>query len=72
MMYPSTPVPGCAACAEVAGSVLAPGGVILDDGLWFVSHHTGPFTDPGELIVKTRRQCIGTSGGGRADLCRLL
>lgn len=47
----------CTACAEVAGQVSAPGGVILDDGLWFVSHHTGPFTDPGELIVKTRRHC---------------
>ena len=47
----------CAACAEVAGQISAPGGVILDDGLWFVSHHTGPFTDPGELIVKTRRHC---------------
>jgi diadenosine tetraphosphate (Ap4A) HIT family hydrolase len=47
----------CTACAEVAGHVSAPGGVILDDGLWFVSHHTGPFTDPGELIVKTRRHC---------------
>jgi diadenosine tetraphosphate (Ap4A) HIT family hydrolase len=31
--------------------------VILDDGLWYVSHHTGPFTDPGELIVKARRHC---------------
>lgn len=31
--------------------------MILDDGLWFVSHHTGPYTDPGELIVKTRRHC---------------
>jgi diadenosine tetraphosphate (Ap4A) HIT family hydrolase len=41
----------------VAGEVRAPGGVIADDGLWFVSHHTGPFTDPGELIVKTRRHC---------------
>lgn len=50
-------VPGCAACAEVAGDIHAPGGVIVDDGLWFVSHHTGPFTDPGELIVKTRRHC---------------
>src|ERR1700732_2607196 len=49
--------PGCSACAEVAGQVSAPGGVILDDGLWFVSHHTGPFTDPGELILKTRRHC---------------
>jgi diadenosine tetraphosphate (Ap4A) HIT family hydrolase len=41
----------------VAGEVSAPGKVILDDGLWFVSHHTGPYTDPGELIVKTRRHC---------------
>lgn len=49
--------PECSACAEVAGEVSAPGKVILDDGLWFVSHHTGPYTDPGELIVKTRRHC---------------
>jgi diadenosine tetraphosphate (Ap4A) HIT family hydrolase len=35
--------------------------VILDDGLWFVSHHTGRFTDPGELIVKTRRHCESLS-----------
>jgi diadenosine tetraphosphate (Ap4A) HIT family hydrolase len=49
--------PRCSACAEVAGEVTAPGGAILDNGLWFVSHHTGQFTDPGELIVKTRRHC---------------
>ena len=49
--------PRCSACAEVAGELSAPGGVILDDGLWFVSHHTGAYTDPGELIVKTRRHC---------------
>lgn len=53
--------PGCSACAEVAGEVSAPGNVILDDGLWFVSHHTGPYTDPGELIVKTRRHCESLS-----------
>lgn len=53
--------PGCSACAEVAGEVFAPGNVILDDGLWFVSHHTGPYTDPGELIVKTRRHCESLS-----------
>ncbi|HET6795979.1 MAG TPA: HIT family protein [Gemmatimonadales bacterium] len=47
----------CAACVEIAGEITAPGGVILDDGLWFVSHHTGPYSDPGELIVKTRRHC---------------
>jgi diadenosine tetraphosphate (Ap4A) HIT family hydrolase len=49
--------PACSACAEIAGDMVAPGGVIFDDGLWFVSHHTGSFTDPGELIVKTRRHC---------------
>ena len=48
---------GCSACDEIAGHIHAPGGVIFDDGLWFVSHHTGRFTDPGELIVKTRRHC---------------
>jgi len=47
----------CSACAEIAGEITAPGGVILDDGYWFVSHHTGAFTDPGELIVKIRRHC---------------
>jgi diadenosine tetraphosphate (Ap4A) HIT family hydrolase len=52
---------GCSACAEVAGHIRPPGGVIFDDGLWFVSHHTGPFTDPGELILKTRRHCESLS-----------
>jgi diadenosine tetraphosphate (Ap4A) HIT family hydrolase len=52
---PSQPL--CRACAEIAGEFAAPGGVIHDDGFWFVSHHTGPYTDPGELIVKTRRHC---------------
>jgi diadenosine tetraphosphate (Ap4A) HIT family hydrolase len=47
----------CSACAEVAGDVAAPGGVIFDDGLWYVSHHTGAYTDAGELILKTRRHC---------------
>jgi diadenosine tetraphosphate (Ap4A) HIT family hydrolase len=51
------PVNGCSACAEIAGALSAPGGIIFDDGLWFVSHHTGPYTDPGELILKTRRHC---------------
>jgi diadenosine tetraphosphate (Ap4A) HIT family hydrolase len=57
MTLASAPTIRCSACAEVAGHVAAPGGVIVDDGLWYVSHHTGPFTDPGELIVKTRRHC---------------
>jgi diadenosine tetraphosphate (Ap4A) HIT family hydrolase len=51
----------CSACAEVAGELSAPGGIIFDDRLWFVSHHTGPYTDPGELIVKTRRHCESLS-----------
>ena len=57
MIPTSRAAPGCGACAEVAGDHTAPGGVILDDGLWYVSHHTGAYTDPGELIVKTRRHC---------------
>lgn len=47
----------CSACSEIAGDLSAPGGIVVDDGLWFVSHHTGRYTDPGELIVKTRRHC---------------
>ena len=57
MISRSDTAAGCAACAEIAGVVSAPGGVILDNGLWFISHHTGPYTDPGELILKTRRHC---------------
>jgi diadenosine tetraphosphate (Ap4A) HIT family hydrolase len=41
----------------VAGQATTPGGAIYDDGLWLVSHHTGLYTDPGELIVKARRHC---------------
>jgi diadenosine tetraphosphate (Ap4A) HIT family hydrolase len=51
----------CSACAEIAGEISAPGGVIFEDGAWFLSHHTGPFTDPGELILKTRRHCEALS-----------
>ena len=47
----------CSACVEIAGQNSVPGGVIHSNGLWFVSHHTGPYTDPGELIVKTHRHC---------------
>jgi diadenosine tetraphosphate (Ap4A) HIT family hydrolase len=57
MTSASAPARRCSACAEVAGELSAPGGVIVDDGLWYISHHTGPYTDPGELIVKTRRHC---------------
>jgi diadenosine tetraphosphate (Ap4A) HIT family hydrolase len=58
---------GCSACAEIAGKSAAPGGVIFDNGLWFVSHHTGRFTDPGELIVKPRRHCESLAELTRAE-----
>lgn len=57
MTSPPLPAASCSACAEIAGRISAPGGVIFDDGLWFISHHTGPHTDPGELILKSRRHC---------------
>jgi diadenosine tetraphosphate (Ap4A) HIT family hydrolase len=47
--------PPCPICDEVAGRIVAPGGPIYDDGLWLVSHHTGAWTDPGEVLVKLRR-----------------
>ena len=47
----------CSICDQVAGRITAPGGPIHDDGLWLVSHHTGPHTDPGELIIQLRRHC---------------
>jgi diadenosine tetraphosphate (Ap4A) HIT family hydrolase len=63
--------PECSACAEIAGDIQAPGGVIFDDGLWFVSHHTGPHTDPGELIVKSRRHCESLGELSRSEAAAL-
>ena len=45
----------CPICEQIAGRISAPGGPIHDDGFWLVHHHTGPHTDPGELIVMVRR-----------------
>jgi diadenosine tetraphosphate (Ap4A) HIT family hydrolase len=45
----------CSVCQEVAGRSTAPGGVVYRNEWWEVAHHTGPQTDPGELIVKLRR-----------------
>lgn len=61
----------CSACAEIQGRITAPGGVIFDDGLWFVSHHTGRFTDPGELIVKPRRHCESLAELSREEAAAL-
>ncbi|MEP7175628.1 MAG: hypothetical protein ABI860_03680 [Gemmatimonadales bacterium] len=49
------PQDNCSVCAELAGRIPAPGGVVFQDAWWEVAHHTGPWTDPGELIVKARR-----------------
>jgi diadenosine tetraphosphate (Ap4A) HIT family hydrolase len=54
------PVVGCSSCAEIS-AISAPGGVVFEDGLWIVSHHANPFSDPGELIVRTRRHCESLS-----------
>ena len=45
----------CSVCAEVAGRISVPGGVVYRNEWWEVAHHTRPQTDPGELIVKLRR-----------------
>jgi len=54
-------IPACPICAELAGVTEPPGGTIFDDGRWVVTHHPGPYADPGELIVKTHRHCESLS-----------
>lgn len=51
----------CSVCQEVAGRIIAPGGVVFRNEWWEVAHHTGPQTDPGELIVKLRRHAESLS-----------
>ena len=55
------PTENCSVCAEVAGRIQSPGGVVFQDDWWMVAHHTGRWTDPGELIVKVRRHCESLS-----------
>jgi diadenosine tetraphosphate (Ap4A) HIT family hydrolase len=45
----------CPVCEELAGRVPIPGGVVHRNEWWEVAHHPGPWTDPGELMVKARR-----------------
>jgi diadenosine tetraphosphate (Ap4A) HIT family hydrolase len=52
----------CPVCAELAGRTPAPGGPVYRNAWWEVAHHTGPWTDPGELIVKARRHVDSMSG----------
>lgn len=47
----------CLRCAQIEGRQPTPGGVIYDDGLWHVTQHPSEYTDPGELILATRRHC---------------
>ena len=49
------PTDDCPVCQELAGRIPAPGGPVYRDAWWEVAHHTGPWTDPGELIGKARR-----------------
>jgi diadenosine tetraphosphate (Ap4A) HIT family hydrolase len=56
----------CSVCAELAGTVPAPGGVVYRNEWWEVAHHTGPWTDPGELIVKARRHVESLAAAGEA------
>jgi len=55
------PTETCSVCAELAGRIPAPGGVVFENEWWTVAHHTGRWTDPGELIVKVRRHCESLS-----------
>ena len=52
----------CPVCAELAGRIPAPGGAVYRNAWWEVAHHTGAYTDPGELIVKARRHVESMSG----------
>jgi diadenosine tetraphosphate (Ap4A) HIT family hydrolase len=47
----------CTVCAEIAGRLPVPGGVVFENDWWQVVHHSGAWTDPGELMVKSRRHC---------------
>lgn len=49
---------GCLACDVNDGHVSAPGGVIVDTGLWVVDHTVGSL-GVGTLVVKPRRHVIG-------------
>jgi diadenosine tetraphosphate (Ap4A) HIT family hydrolase len=51
----------CSVCEELAGRIAAPGGAVYRNAWWEVAHHTGPWTDPGELIVKARRHAESLS-----------
>ena len=61
----------CSVCEELAGHIQAPGGVVYRDAWWEVAHHTGAWTDPGELIVKARRHVASMSALTSAEAASL-
>ena len=46
---------GCIACDVVSGRIVPPGGIILDDGVWVLSHSVSPVLLRGWLILEPRR-----------------
>jgi diadenosine tetraphosphate (Ap4A) HIT family hydrolase len=58
----------CQVCEELSGRIPAPGGPVFRNQWWEVAHHTGAWTDPGELIVKSRRhvESLGLLDSGEA------
>jgi diadenosine tetraphosphate (Ap4A) HIT family hydrolase len=65
------PAPTCTMCDEIAGRIVAPGGVIHENEFWIVSHHTGSYTDPGELMVKLRRHSESVAGLSQPEAAAL-
>ena len=45
----------CIACDVVSGRIVPPGGILLDDGLWVLSHSVSPVLLRGWLILEPRR-----------------
>ena len=46
---------GCIACDVVAGRIVPPGGIVLDDGVWVLSHSISPVLLRGWLILEPKR-----------------
>jgi hypothetical protein len=44
---------GCMGCDVVAGRILPPGGIILDDGVWVLTHSISPIVLRGWLILES-------------------
>jgi diadenosine tetraphosphate (Ap4A) HIT family hydrolase len=49
------PRPDCVSCQANSGALLAPGGVLYDDGLWRLEHAFEPIPMVGWLVLKPLR-----------------